>query len=117
MIDRVLVQGVILGTTQRTEISHFASVRLDERFGGDKDFPNQWRHLDAKPDDAVPYSGLAGYAKATRLLGHGDAILVECHAVVHEPVEWFQGPNLLSSKLPLVTQDAVRSFRRALGKH
>jgi hypothetical protein len=116
VIDRVLVQGVILGTTQITEVSHLTSFRLDERFRGDADFPNRWRHIDANPDDSVPYSGLAGYAKATRLLGHGDALLVECHAVVHEPGEWFHGPNLLSSKLPLATQDAVRSFRRAMSK-
>ena len=121
VIDRVLVQGVILATTLSTPNSHTASVRLDERFKSDAEFPNQWRHLDGDTQDWVPYSGLAGYAKATRLKGpllqeHGDAILVECHAVMHEPGDWFRGPNLLSSKLPLVTQDAVRKFRRNLAR-
>jgi hypothetical protein len=116
VIDKVLVQGVVQGITRSTEQSQLASMQLDERFREDKEFPNRWRHLESDADAFAPYGGLAGYAKATRLLAHPGAILVECHAVLHEPAAWFQGPNLLSSKLPLVTQDAVRSFRRKLGR-
>ena len=43
-----------------------------------------------------------------------DAMLIEYHVVFEEPEAWFQGANLLSSKLPLVIQDVVRSFRRKL---
>lgn len=117
VIDRVVVEGVVLGLTRNSPRSQFAGMHLEEQFEQDKDFPNRWRHRDAAAEEARPYRGLAGYAKATRLLEHGDAILVECHAVIHEPPEWFSGANLLSSKLPLVVQDSVRSFRRNLAKH
>lgn len=116
VIDRVRVEGVVLADIQSTESSHFASVFLDDRFAEDQEFPNRWRPRGSDAAVAFPYRGLAAYAKATRLRGHDGAILVECHAVVHEPREWFNGPNLLSSKLPLVTQDTVRKFRRAIGK-
>jgi hypothetical protein len=116
VIDRVMVQGVMHVKTRSTAESHLASVRLEERFKADDEFPNRWRHVADQPEDWITYSGLAGYAKATRLEGQGDAILVECHAILHEPSEWFHGPNLLSSKLPLLTQDAVRKFRRKLAK-
>jgi hypothetical protein len=34
--------------------------------------------------------------------------------VICEPEAWFQGSNLLRSKIPLTTQEGVRSLRRKL---
>ena len=44
------------------------------------------------------------------------ALFVEGHVVFAEPVKWFDGANLLRSKLPPVIQGQVRSFRRELAK-
>jgi hypothetical protein len=39
-------------------------------------------------------------------------VFVEYHLVFDELPEWFNGANLLRSKLPIVCQDGVRKFRR-----
>jgi hypothetical protein len=36
------------------------------------------------------------------------------HTAFHEPQGWFEGHNVLRSKLPLVTKENVRTFRRGL---
>ena len=64
----------------------------------------------------TPYAGLGGYIKVTGLHEPAGALLVECHAVFDEPQGWFDGKNLLRSKLPLVVQENVRTFRRKLAK-
>jgi hypothetical protein len=43
-------------------------------------------------------------------------LLIEVHMVFAEPKGWFEGRNLLRSKLPPVMQDSVRKFRRQLAK-
>ncbi|MGI9471566.1 MAG: hypothetical protein ACR2NZ_08550 [Rubripirellula sp.] len=116
ILDQVRVRGVVHGLSQSTERSHFASVTIADCFDDDEDYPNLWEHIKDDTPSPLAYTGFAGYAKATQLQTVADAVLVECHAVLHEPVAWFKSPNLLSSKLPLVTQDTVRSFRRALAK-
>lgn len=116
VLDRVIVEGIVRGKTSTSDESHLASIMLEDAFRGDAEYPNQWRHAKQEASSGVDYTGFAAYAKATRLVDFTNAILVECHAVIHEPGEWFGGANLLSSKLPLVTQDAVRRFRRTLSK-
>jgi hypothetical protein len=117
VLDRVIVEGVVRRFSSANQDSYLASITLEDAFRGDTEYPNRWRHSSEDVADAVSYGGFGGYAKATRLLGYEDAILVECHAVLHEPQAWFSGANLLSSKLPLVAQNTVRKFRRALAKH
>ena len=114
VIDRVIVEGVLRGTFSKTEESYRAGVTLDETFADDAEYPNRWQHIAADQTEKVPYSGFTAYAKATELLDHKDLVLIECHAVIHEPQEWFAGTNVLSSKLPLAVQTSVRRFRRSL---
>lgn len=116
ILDQVMVRGVVHGTSRSTPHSYFAAVAIADEFGDDSEYPNVWEHIKDAPQSPTPYSGFAGYAKATTLNTIPGAILIECHAVLHEPIDWFKSPNLLSSKLPLVTQDTVRSFRRTLAK-
>ena len=120
ILDRVHVAGVV-----RTEQVNRADalrglVQIDPRFNDDSEFANRWWPEGAEGGrtgpQAKPYSGFIGYAQAIPLHEPAGALLVEAHAVVCEPYEWFDGKSLLSSKLPLMVQDSVRSFRRELSK-
>lgn len=116
VLDRVIVEGVVRRFSSANQDSYFASIALEDAFRRDTKYPNRWWHSRKDIADAVSYSGFGGYARATKLLGYEDAILVECHAVLHEPQAWFNSANLLSSKLPIAVQNTVRKFRRALAK-
>jgi hypothetical protein len=97
----------------------FASI-ADQRFNSDAEFPNSWRAIEVDGDGIrqfgppQPYIGLGSYAKVTQLDQPADALFIEYHAAFAEPQEWFHGSNLLRSKLPIVVQDMVRTFRRSL---
>lgn len=120
-----LLNQVELSVTSRTLLSRtpdsllFAS-RLDPRFLGDPEFPNQWHPLrGAGPSQ--PYVGAGAYVKISRLdpksAGQEGALFVESHLVFLEPKDWFpQGANLLRSKIPALVQDQVRSFRKEVSK-
>lgn len=124
----VAVESTLLGkvlinlTTQNVKTETSDSVVIaslaDPRFLDDAEYPNRWRSLTT--DDAgrrqigppQPYGGLASYAKVTRLVEPAGALFVEYHIAFAEPQGWFHGANLLRSKLPIVSQDMVRRFRR-----
>ena len=120
LIDKVRLSGVTHSILTRGKKSTLSAMVLDERFAGDPDFPNQWRSLKRNEAGEIvigtpqPYSGLGGYAKATELETPQGALLVEIHVAFDEPHGWFNGPNLLGSKLPLVIQTDVRAFRKKL---
>ncbi len=120
VMDRVQVAGVVRTESLRGEGSLLGFAQIDSRFNEDAQFANRWWPLaedgQAGEAEAQPYSGFAGYAIATTLAEPQGALLIECHAVIHEPYAWFDGRSLLSSKLPLLVQDNVRQFRRSLGK-
>jgi hypothetical protein len=120
LFDRVQLSGVMRARLARAPESVTLAAALDPRFAEDAKYPNGWRSLHR--DDAgklvvgerQPYSAAGWYAKATRLTEPVGAILVEYHLVFDEPAGWFNGANLLRSKLPILAQDGVRSFRRKL---
>lgn len=120
ILDRVQLGGVAFTERAKQPGSVVAALRLDERFAADKEFPNRWQPLlrDAAGrlslGEAQPYSGLGGYIKVTELTEPAGALFIECHVAFDEPQAWFDGKNLLRSKLPLVVQDNVRSLRRKL---
>lgn len=122
LLDKVLVTGLTRNVKTWSKHSVCVATKLDERFEIDKQFPNRWRSImrQADKDDQLgppkPYSGLAGYAVVAELAEPEGALLVEMHFVFHEPPQWFDGPNLLRSKLPILIQDNVRSFRRKLAR-
>lgn len=122
MLDRLQ-----LNVTSRTYLTRSADTVLlagkcDPRFAGDADYANQWRPIrkddDGKPQaaPASPYEGFGYYVKITPLVEPKGALFVEHHLVFAEPKGWFNGANLIRSKLPLVLQSEVRSFRRELQK-
>jgi hypothetical protein len=118
LFDRVYVMSTGHGMKTRSEESVVTASILDQRFAGDKDYPNQWSPLERADSgklevgDPHPYSGTGSYLKATKLKEPAGAIFVEYHLVFDEPRQWFNGANLLRTKLPILVQDEVRRFRR-----
>ncbi|MBP3955924.1 hypothetical protein J8F10_11570 [Gemmata sp. G18] len=98
-----------------------AAAEIDPRFRDDKEFPNQWRSItkaggQTKVGDANPWGGAAVYLKVTKLAEPAGALFVEQHIVFAEPTGWFDGANLLRSKLPIAVQDNVRTMRKQFKK-
>lgn len=94
-----------------------AAAEVDPRFRGDAEFPNEWRSLakdggQPKLGPPVAYGGAGMYLKVTRLHEPAGAMFVEQHIVFAEPAGWFNGANLLRSKLPAAVQINVRNMRR-----
>ncbi|MGA2257012.1 MAG: hypothetical protein ABSG53_20355, partial [Thermoguttaceae bacterium] len=120
LMERVRVSATTRSTKTRTAESLVVASILDPHFAGDPEFPNRWRSI--LRDDAgsrqlgAPhsYGGLGSYVKATRLVEPRGAILVEYHVAYAEPQAWFNGANLLQSKLPILAQTVVRKLRRSL---
>ncbi len=118
LFDRVNVRGTMRARLSRGTESVTVAAMLEQQFVPDHEFPNAWSSL--KLDDAGrtvigaarPYVGAAWYCKATKLKQPQGAILIEYHILFDEPEGWFNGANLLRSKLPLLVQDGVRKFRR-----
>ena len=122
-----LLNKVELAATGRAYVSRqpdsiLAAGLVDPRFRTDAEFPNQWRPLERNevgnliPGDPRPYDGGAGYLKTTRLAGHDDALFVEGHLLIIEPIDWFRGRNQLRAKLPAIIQSQIRDMRRAMLK-
>jgi len=99
---------------------------LDSRFASASPEPepesiaNQWRAIErtsvgekqlGRPN---PYAGMGGYVAITRVPGNTGASIVQMRFVIHEPIGWFDGRNLLRSKLPILIQDRVRNLRREM---
>src|SRR5262245_31644724 len=98
-----------------------AAAEVDPRFAADKDFPNQWRALTAdggqvKAGPANAWNGAAMYLKITKLHEPAGAVFIEQHVIYAEPTGWFDGTNLLRSKLPIAVQDNVRTMRKEFAK-
>jgi hypothetical protein len=100
-----------------TDESAVIAGEIDPRFREDAAFPNQWQSITKqggtqKVGPATPWSGAGFYLKITKLHEPAGALFIEQHVIFAEPTGWFDGANLLRSKLPLVVQNNVRSIRR-----
>jgi hypothetical protein len=121
LFDQVELSATRLAVATRFNASLFGAAKMDPRFTGDAEYPNQWRPItrDANAEISYgkpqPYTGGGAYAKITKLQNPADGIFVECHLVYEEPYGWFQGGNMLNSKLPTVVKSRVRVFRTKLG--
>ena len=49
--------------------------------------------------------------KVTKLIKPAGALFVEYHLIYDEPKGWFNGKDLLKTKLPIKTEGDVRGFR------
>jgi hypothetical protein len=122
ILDRVQLSSTNRAMLTRGKDSIVLAAHLDRRFAQDVEFPNQWRAITLQDDGkeimgpAQSYEGVGMYVRLTRLQEPAGAIFVEYHQIFAEPSKWFNAPNMLGSKLPLLIQAEVRAFRRDLLK-
>lgn len=122
MFDRVLVSTTRHAVGTSTPESIVLASWLDLRFQSDPEFPIEWKPLKRSPGGKfeigppTPYSGSAFYLKVTRLAEPAGALFIEHHHVYNEPYGWFDGANLLRSKLSLIVQNQVRDLRKRLAE-
>ena len=122
LLKKVDISGTSRSYWTQDDDSAVAAVVLDPRFADDEQFPNSWRKLTrdeaGQLQQGAPqtYAGSGGYVRITRLHEPQGFVLVEGHLAFVEPHAWFNGANLLGSKLPALIQTEVRSVRKALLK-
>ncbi len=120
-LEKVRLRVTGHGMATKSGESIVAGAEVDSRFRGDKEFPNEWQSV-AKVQGKVeygpssPYGGSGMYVKITKLAEPVGAVFVEQHIAYAEPSGWFDGANLLRSKLPPVITISVRRMREAWAK-
>jgi hypothetical protein len=117
-LEKVRLRIAGHGMATKSKDSIVAGAEVDSRFRGDKEFPNEWQSIEkvggeVKAGEAQPYGGSGMYVKITKLVEPAGAVFVEQHIVFTEPEGWFNGANLLRSKLPPVVTINVRRMREA----
>ncbi|MBL8829087.1 MAG: hypothetical protein JNM18_19045 [Planctomycetaceae bacterium] len=120
IFDKVQLSGTNHTVLTRTPESIVVAIEIDTRFNGDAKFANAWRAVmragaqDVTLGEPQPYQGFGSYFKVTKLREPAGALFCEYHLIFLEPQGWFNGANLLRSKLPIAVQTEVRNFRREL---
>lgn len=117
-LEKVRLRVAGHGMATKSAESIVAGAEVDSRFRGDKEFSNEWQSIIkengmTKYGTASPYGGSGMYVKITKLAAPEGAVFVEQHIVYAEPQGWFEGANLLRSKLPPVVTINVRRMREA----
>ena len=120
-LEKVRLRVAGHGMATKSGESIVAGAEVDSRFRGDKEFPNEWQSIvkeggETKVSAAQAYGGSGMYVKITKLVEPAGAVFVEQHIVYSEPHGWFDGANLLRSKLPPVMTINVRRMREAWSK-
>jgi hypothetical protein len=116
-LEKVRIRATGRAVWSKNAESLVAAGQIDPRFLNDPEFPDDWRSLakgtgGVKLGQAQPWSGAGFYLKVTKLAQPAGALFAEQHVVFAEPTGWFEGANLLRSKLPPVVQTNVRNMRR-----
>lgn len=122
LLNRVRIRGVV--RTVATEHPDGVEVAwgFDERLRDHPRWQPTWTRIEENElgarveGEPQPYGGCGGVVAVRRLAAEGglDLLVVESRMVLAEPEAWFQGGNLVRSKIPLTTQEGVRSLRRRL---
>jgi hypothetical protein len=116
-LDKVRIKVTGRAVWSKIPDSVVVAAVIDPRFTGDPEFPNEWRSLSKdggglKVGPPHPWSGAGFYLKITKLHEPAGGLFIEQHVIFAEPTGWFEGANLLRSKLPPVVQNNVRNMRR-----
>lgn len=118
-LDLDLTMHVI---STRSSDQLLSAAVVDSRFADCENLKNQWRRLQRDEAGALAVHSQGGYADAggyLRLVQFDEpeqAILVEGHFAFLEPHGWFDGANLLGSKMPTLVQISARRLRKSLLK-
>jgi hypothetical protein len=118
LFERVELSATRYSVLTRGKGSILVAGRLDPRFLGDADYPNQWRPLlrDQRAEISLgaahPLEHAGGYIKITRLVEPADGVFIECHIVYEESQGWFGGVNLMRQKMPVMVNEKVKTLRR-----
>jgi hypothetical protein len=120
-LEKVRLKATGRAFWSKTADSVIIAGEIDPRFQHDPLFPNQWQSINKQGGaqtfgPAVPWSGAAFYLKCTRLAEPAGTLFIEEHVIFAEPMGWFDGANLLRSKLPIAVQTNVRNIRREWAK-
>lgn len=120
LLEKVVVSGLVAGQGLSIDGALQQSAVTPADKVDDPANPSVWQAIprgvetDSGLEPPETFPGIACYLQATQLKFAKDVVLVECHAAYVEPYGWFDGRNLLASKLPLLMQKSVRDFRRKL---
>ena len=123
LLNRVKVRGVVRAVKAECPAGVRVAWEFDPRFAAAPAWRATWTRIEENElgnrveGEPHPYRGCGGVIVVRKLepgAGAGDLLVVESRMVIAEPQEWFQGSNLLRSKIPLTTQEGVRSLRRKL---
>lgn len=122
LLNRVMVRGVVRATSAEHPDGVEVAWQFDPRFRDHATWRATWSRIEENdlgsrvegPRQA--YHGSGGIVAVRRLSAEAgvDLLVVESRAVIGEPEAWFQGSNLLRSKMPLAAQEGVRTLRRRL---
>jgi hypothetical protein len=120
-LEKVHLSATGRAVWTRSDDSVVVAGVIDPRFQGDKEYPNQWQSIIkeggmSKLGTAIPWSEAGFYLKITKLSAPIGALFIEQHIIFAEPTGWFDGANLLRSKLPIAVQSNVRSMRKEWAK-
>ena len=98
----VQVQGTVDAVETTCADSITLACQIDRRFDSDSTYPNDWRSVVNSvivQNTPTVYYSCGGYAKVTKFANDEGAMFVEYHLIYDEPTGWFNGANLLRSKL------------------
>lgn len=126
LLNRMRVCGTVHIVRQSTADGIKLTWAFDHRFDSQPEFRTTASRIDSNElgerviGPAEPYAGGFGVVIARELPQPGDTpadppiVIVESRLVFAEPEDWFGGSNLLRAKIPLITQEGVRTLRQRL---
>lgn len=116
-LNRLRVGITSRAVMTRTSDSFLIARSIAPQFVDDAEFPCFWQILQRVEGKLqpvgprMPFPGTAGYSKITRLKEPAGALFLEFHIIYAEPKEWFDGANLLRSRLPLISHIGAMALR------
>lgn len=122
LLNRVMIRGVVRAVSTERPDGVEVAWQFDPRLGDHERWRATWSRIEDNElgsraeGPRQSYQGSGGIVTVRRLSAEAgvDLLVVESRAVIGEPEAWFQGSNLLRSKMPLAAQEGVRTLRRRL---
>lgn len=118
IFDRIHVTGVARSYWTRSGDSIVSAALFDRRFADKGKLAPTWERFERQEDGSMKSAetgklpGLGAYVKITPIKGADKLLFIEAHGALLEPYSWFQGANLLGSKLPTALRNQVQDIRR-----